>query len=147
MTERPRGYALRYDVNATAKQIWDVLLDPVQQAIWHPAGIEIDARPGGVFRMRLDARVEREAHIDVWLPPHRMRLVYMAIPGVGTDDAVLGDDIIIDAAWAGATRLCILGSGYPARVEWVEFYTQVQTVWRQACGRIKILAEKQAAVK
>jgi hypothetical protein len=147
VAERPRGYALRYDVNATAKQIWDVLMDPVMQAIWHPPGIEVDARQGGVWRMRLDARIEREAHIDVYLPPHRMRLVYMPISGIGTDDAVLVDDIIIDAARAGATRLCVLGSGFPQRVEWVEFFTQVQSVWRQGCSRIKILAEKQAGGK
>jgi hypothetical protein len=147
VVERPRGYALRYDVNATAKQIWDVLLDPVHQSIWHPAGIEIDARQGGVFRMRYDARLEREAHIDVYLPPHRMRLVYMPIPGVGTEDAVLVDDVIIDAARAGATRLCVLGSGFPPMLEWVELYTQAQAAWRQACSRIKILAEKPAAAK
>jgi uncharacterized protein YndB with AHSA1/START domain len=145
MSERPRGYALRFEVNATAKQIWDVLVAPQLQAIWHPPGIEIDARQGGVWRMRLDDRIEREAHIDVFLPPHRMRLVYMPITGVGTDDAVLVDDIIIDASREGSTRLCVLGSGFPARVEWVQFYLQVQAVWRQACSRIKILAEKQAA--
>jgi uncharacterized protein YndB with AHSA1/START domain len=145
VTERPRGYALRFEINASARQIWDVLLAPQLQAVWHPSGMEIDARQGGVWRMRLNDQIEREAHIDVFLPPHRMRLVYMPVPGVGTDDAVLVDDIIIDATRAGTTRLCVLGSGFPARVEWVEFYAQVQAVWRQAGSRVKVLAEKQAA--
>jgi hypothetical protein len=30
-------------------------------------------------------------------------------------------------------------------MEWVEFYTRVQAVWRQSCNRLKILVEKLAA--
>jgi hypothetical protein len=146
MTERSRGYALRFEISASARQIWDVLLAPQLQVVWHPPGVEIDARQGGVWRMRLNDQIEREAHIDVFLPPYRMRLVYMPVPSVSSDDAVLVDDIIIDASREGTTRLCVLGSGFPARFEWVEFYAQVQAMWRQACSRVKILAEKRAAL-
>jgi len=144
VVERTRGYALRFEIDASARQIWDALVTPQLQAVWHPAGLEVDVRAGGVWRMKLDGRTEREAHIDVCLPPHRLRLVYMPTPGFEQQDAVLVDDIIIDASREGMTRLCVLGSGFPPRAEWVEFYTRVQAVWRMSCSRLKVLVEKMA---
>jgi uncharacterized protein YndB with AHSA1/START domain len=145
MAERARGYALRFEVKAPPELVWRTLVAPHFQAVWHPQGMELQARQGGFLRMRIDPLTEREAHVDICMPPTRLRLVYSPQRGIGSGNVVLVDDIIMDASKQGGTRLCVLGSGFPQEVEWMEFFMQVQAVWRQSCARLKILSERQAA--
>src|SRR5579871_1918766 len=90
-----RGYALRVDICAEADRVWRALIDPVALAEWYAPGARVDAREGGVYRARLDS-IEREAHIDVFVPPRRLRLVYMPLPGLPDDGTVLVEDFLLD---------------------------------------------------
>jgi hypothetical protein len=77
MTDRTRGYALRLEVTAPVAQLWRGLIDPALLSEWYARDARIDARAGGRYRVNLHGDQEREAHIDVYLPPNRLRLIYM----------------------------------------------------------------------
>lgn len=141
MTERTRGYAHRVDVAASVAAVWNALTDPRSLALWCAPGAEISARPGGSFRANVDRVTETEAHIDVYEPHRRMRLIHLPADGI-PPQATLIDDFMLDGAPGGAT-LRLLGSGFPAEELWDAIYLRRRAGWQQALARLKVLVERE----
>jgi len=55
---------------------------------------------------------------------------------------VIIDDFILEPEGDG-TIVRLLGSGYPATVEWDVPYMRLRTGWQQALARLKVFVEKQ----
>jgi activator of Hsp90 ATPase-like protein len=151
-----RGYVHRVDIRAGLDEIWQALIDPVILARWHVPNAKVDARVGGSYCTRLDANVVREAHIDVFLPPRRLRLIYMPLAGLPDDGAVLVDDFLIDRDEAASrdantniTIVRLMGSGIPDDRAWDPVYTRLRNGWERALLRLKVSFERseEAAVK
>ncbi len=142
MSDKVRGYAHRVDVAADVERVWRALSEPASLTRWCSPKAQIRARPGGLFRASVDRVTELEAHIDVFEPTRRMRLIYMSTPSLPPADSVLVDDFILEADPAG-TILRVLGSGYPTRAEWDVPYLRLRTGWQQALSRLKVYLEKQ----
>jgi uncharacterized protein YndB with AHSA1/START domain len=142
MSDKVRGYAHRVDVAADVERVWRALSEPASLIRWCSPKAQIRARPGGLFRASVDRVTELEAHIDVFEPTRRMRLIYMSTPSLPPADSVLVDDFILEADPAG-TILRVLGSGYPATAEWDVPYLRLRTGWQQALSRLKVYLEKQ----
>ena len=75
--QETRGYAHRVDIRAGIDDVWQALIDPARMARWYGPQARVDAREGGSYWIRIDAELVREAHIDVYQPPRRLRLIYM----------------------------------------------------------------------
>jgi uncharacterized protein YndB with AHSA1/START domain len=150
MAEGTRGYAQRVDIRADIEVVWRALLEPSTLALWYAPGARIDAREGGIYCARHNAEMEREAHIDVFLPPRRLRLIYMPMPGLPDDGAVIVEDFLLDrdqlaarAEGAGAaTVLRLMGSGVPEGGEWHSTYVALRRGWERALLRLKVLLER-----
>lgn len=143
MTDRSRGYALRLEVLAPPEVLWQALLDPVQLAQWYAREARIDARASGSYRVWPLRGDEREARIDVFQPPNRLRLIYMPSAAMPAPDGVIVDDFILDGR-GPVTHLCLLGSGFPRLIEYADLYQRIHDGWTRALMRLKILAEKNA---
>lgn len=142
MGDKERGYAHRVDVLADASEVWRALTEVPLLRAWCSPAADIRARAGGLFRACVDRVTEFEAHIDVFEPPRRLRLLYLpsaALPHAGT---VMIDDFILDRV-AGGTIVRLLGSGVPATAEWDTQYWRLRTSWQQALTRLKVCVEKQ----
>jgi len=144
VAERTRGYAHRIDVRAPAAMVWRGLVDPVQLALWYGPKARINARAGGSYTACFDKNLEREAHIDVFEPGRRLRLIYMAPRGLPASEAVVVDDFILDTDQEMAV-LRLLGSGFPQDEAWDSYYQRVRNAWALALARLKVLTERQAA--
>ena len=131
MPDRTRGYAHRIDVQAPQEQLWRALIEPERVAEWYAPGARIAARPGGSYWIRADRDLEREAHLDVFLPPQRLRLLYMPERGMPVVDSVIVDDFILDSAGDGSV-LRLLGSGIPDGPDWEPFYLRMREGWARA---------------
>lgn len=142
MTGRTRGYAHRIDVAAPVPAVWNALTDSRSLALWCSPRAEISARPGGAFRANVDRITETEAHIDVFEPHRRLRLIHLPSSGIPTQ-ATLVDDFILDEAPGGAT-LRLLGSGFPSEEDWDAIYLRRRTGWQHALARLKVLVEREA---
>lgn len=143
MAERTRGYAHRIDVHAPAELLWRGLIDPELLTAWCGPGPRVTARSGGGYYVRLNGDLEREAHIDVFDPGRRLRLIYMTPRGLPPSDAVMIDDFILDTE-QGVAVLRLLGSGYLQEEAWDAFYVRVRAGWALGLARLKVCVEKLA---
>ena len=142
MGDRERGYAHRVDVLADAKEVWRSLTDPTLLTRWCSPNAVIDPRQGGLFRASVDRVTEFEAHIDVFEPERRLRLLYLPSSDLPRADTVMVDDFILDRV-SGGTIVRLLGSGVPGSAEWDTQYWRLRTSWQQAMTRLKVFVEKQ----
>src|SRR5579862_4318649 len=136
MPKQSRGYVHRVDIRAELEEVWQALIDPVILAKWHVPNARIDAREGGSYWTRLDAKLVREAHIDVFMPPRRLRLIYMPLTTLPDNGAVLVDDFLVDidqaaslAVGARVTIVRLMGSGIPDGREWDAMYMRLRSGW------------------
>jgi uncharacterized protein YndB with AHSA1/START domain len=151
MARQTRGYAHRVDIRADIAEVWQSLIEPARLARWFAVQARVDAREGGSFRMRFDADFTREAHIDIYQPPRRLRLIYMPMPGLPGDDAVIVDDFLLHSESAPPeserelTILRVLGSGIPDGQEWNALYLRLRSGWERGLLRLKASLEPKAA--
>jgi len=141
MAERTRGYAHRVDIKAAPARVWSALTSSQALGRWCSPAAQISARPGGSFRARVDRVTEFEAHIDVFEPPRRLRLIYLPSDSLPHTDCTLIDDFILDAD-GDETILRLLGSGVPAGEDWDAIYMRLRVGWERAMARLKVLVEK-----
>jgi uncharacterized protein YndB with AHSA1/START domain len=142
MRDRARGYAHRVDIAAEAAEVWRALTVSEHLARWCSPGAQIRAQQGGLFRASVDRVTEMEAHIDVFEPCRRLRLIYLPAAGLPPTQDPLVDDFILDAQQPG-TILRLLGSGIPPTAEWNKHYQRLRLGWQAAMTRLKVFAEKQ----
>jgi uncharacterized protein YndB with AHSA1/START domain len=138
------GYAHRIDVLAPRPLVWRSLIEPALLALWYGPQARIVPRAGGSYWIRVDAGLAREAHIDVFDPGRRLRLIYMPQPELPPTDSVIVDDFLLDSD-AASTSLRVLGSGYPDDEEWEPLYRRLRQGWPRAFARLKIALERLAA--
>src|SRR3977135_160606 len=113
MSDKERGYAHRVDVRAGTQQVWRARTEAEQLPRWCSPDAEIRARRGGLFRASVDRVTEFEAHIDVFEPGRRLRLIYLPSPALPRTETVIVDDFILEPV-PGGTIGRLLGSGGPA---------------------------------
>lgn len=138
--EKTRGYAHRLDLRTGIDPVWAALTDSQRLAQWCSPEATISARPGGLFRARVDRLTELEAFIDVFEPRRRLRLMYLPCAALPPADSAMVDDFILEPAGAG-TILRVLGSGVPGSPEWDIPYLRQRAGWQAALVRLKALLD------
>jgi uncharacterized protein YndB with AHSA1/START domain len=138
-----RGYAHRIDVRAPRERVWRALIEPELLAQWYGPEARVAPRANGSYRIRVDVDLVREAHIDVFEPGRRLRLIYMPQPQMPPTDSVIVDDFMLDVD-TQLTTLRLLGSGYPDEEGWERFYLRLRHGWPRALARLKVALEKTA---
>jgi uncharacterized protein YndB with AHSA1/START domain len=143
MSDKERGYAHRVDIHADAARVWEALTDGAQLSRWCSPQAEVRPRSGGLFRASVDRLTELEAHIDVFEPPRRLRLIYLPARHLPPAETVMVDDFILDPM-PGGTIVRLLGSGVPTTPQWDTQYRRLRASWQQAMTRLKVFVEQQA---
>jgi uncharacterized protein YndB with AHSA1/START domain len=142
MADRERGYAHRVDIVAEPDRVWQALTEVAQLRLWCSPAADMRARQWGLFRASVDRVTEFEAHIDVFEPGKRLRLIYLPAAELPKASSVMVDDFILDAV-PGGTIVRLLGSGVPATLEWDTQYRRLRMSWQQALTRLKVFVEQQ----
>ena len=140
MVDKTRGYAHRIDLKADPQIVWQALTEQELLIIWCSPRAQIRARPGGHFCACVDRVTELDAHIDVFEPGRRLRLIYLPSAALPPADSALIDDFILESA-RGGTILRLLGSGVPGSPEWDRQYLRLKTGWLAAMTRLKALID------
>jgi len=89
----------------------------------------------------VDRVTELEAHIDVFVPGRRMRLIFLPSPALPATDSAIVMDFILEALPTG-TILRVLGSGIPADESWDAQYKRLRAGWERAMARLKVFVER-----
>jgi uncharacterized protein YndB with AHSA1/START domain len=142
MATRTRGYALRADIDAPPSRVWTALTEPVLLTRWLGVEVRIQARKGGHYSATLTNGLVREATIDIFEPPRRLRLMYLPPPDLPALDAVVIDDYLIGRE-DDSTVVRLLCSGVPEDAEWSAHFSQAKTATERALLRLRILVERQ----
>ena len=143
MAEGARGYAHRIDVEAPLDELWRSMVEPKRLALWYARGVRADARAGGSYELPHERGVYRAAHIDVFDPGRRLRLMYLRAPALPPCESVIVDDFILGTEGGNAV-LRLLGSGVPDDEAWDELYARIRSDWGRALARLKVLTEREA---
>ena len=137
-----RGYAHLVEIDVPAARVWRALTDPALVKIWSGQEAEIDARKGGFYRLGRRHLGGREAHIDVFDPNRRLRLIYMNDPEMPNSESAVVDDFLLDVRKGeGTASLRLLGSGIPDAAEWDKPYMRLRLGWERFMARIKVTLE------
>src|SRR5579885_3052636 len=69
-----------------------------QRRRWCSPQADIKPKPGGLFRASVDRVVELEAHIDIFEPGRRLRLIYLPSQELPPAEVAIVDDFILDSS-------------------------------------------------
>ncbi len=137
-----RGYAHLLELDVPPARVWRALTDPRLVRVWLGQEAEIDAREGGVYRLGKRAAGGREAHIDVFDPNRRLRLIYLRHADDPPSDSAIVDDFLLDIRKSeSTTTLRLLGSGIPEDAAWDQAYVRIRMGWERFLSRIKVTLE------
>ncbi|HMK87141.1 MAG TPA: SRPBCC domain-containing protein [Steroidobacteraceae bacterium] len=137
-----RGYAHLIEINVPVARVWRALTEPALVRIWSGFEAQIDAREGGLYRIGKLSAGGREAHIDIFDPNRRLRLIYMSAPDLPSSDSAIVDDFLLDVRKGeGTTSLRLLGSGVPESSDWDQPYVKIRMGWERFMARIKVALE------
>src|SRR3569833_1914284 len=109
MSDKLRGYAHRVDIAADVETVWQALTKPERLTRWCSPKADIKPKAGGLFRASVDRVIELEAHIEVFEPARRLRLISLPSKELPKTETALVDDFILDSVDPG-TILRLLGS-------------------------------------
>jgi hypothetical protein len=141
MAAKTRGFAHRIDIAAQPMQVWNSLCGPALVPLWLGADATITPRQGGSWAATVAPGLARDAMIDVFQPPRRLRLIYLPLADLpGSDDAVV-DDILVDGEGEG-TIVRLLCSGMPDLPEWTPVFNKARAAAEYALSRLKLLVEQ-----
>lgn len=141
MPPRTRGFAHRIDILATPMQVWTALSGPQLLPLWLGADARITPRQGGSLAATVAPGLARDAMIDVFEPPRRLRLIYLPPPDLPGFDGAVVDDILIDSEGEG-TIVRLLCSGMPDLPEWNPVFAKVRATSERALARLKLVVEQ-----
>jgi uncharacterized protein YndB with AHSA1/START domain len=132
------------DIAADADKVWLALTTVDYLKRWCSPAADIKPRAGGLFRASVDRVIELEAHIDVFEPGRRLRLIYLPTSELPPTDSAIIDDFILDAT-PPETIVRLLGSGIPSAPDWDAQYRRLRMGWQAAMTRLKVFVERQLA--
>lgn len=137
-----RGYAHLIEINVPVVRVWRALTDPSLVRIWSSQEAEIDARRGGLYRLGKLNAGGWEAHIDIFDPNRRLRLIHLNGPSTPAGESAVVDDFLLDVRKGeGTASLRLLASGVPDSPEWDKAYTRMRLNWERLLSRIKVTLE------
>src|SRR5277367_3159945 len=137
-----RGYAHLVEVEVPAARVWRALTDPRLIRIWSGQEAEIDPREGGLYRIVNRETGALEAHIDIFEPNRRLRLIYLNGRDSPPSDSAAIDDFILDVRpGESKTSLRLLGSGISDAAAWDQIYVKIRLGWERFLSRIKVTLE------
>lgn len=135
-----RGYAHLIEVNVPVSRVWRALTEAPLIRIWQNTEAEVDARKGGLYRVGTSGAGLREAHIDIFEPNRRLRLIYMNSRDFPTSGSAIVDDFLLDVK-PGKTAVRLLGSGVPEAQVWDRPYVKIRMGWERVLARMRVMLE------
>lgn len=138
---KTRGFAHRVDITATPQRVWTVLCGPTLAPLWLGAGARIRPQQGGSWSATPAPGLPREAMIDVFEPPRRLRLIYLPPPELPGWDGAVVDDVLLDTE-NECTVVRLLCSGVPDSAEWTPYFAKLRAASERSLGRLKVLVEQ-----
>jgi uncharacterized protein YndB with AHSA1/START domain len=141
MPLKTRGFAHRIDIGVPPPKVWTVLCGPTLLPLWAGTDARIKPQKGGHLAVTAMPGMLREAVIDVFDPPRRLRLIYLTPPDLPTFDGAVVDDVLLEAEGSG-TIVRLLCSGVPDFTDWSQYFAKTRMIAERSLARLKVLCEQ-----
>jgi uncharacterized protein YndB with AHSA1/START domain len=141
MAIKTRGFAHRIDIAAEPPQVWAALCGPLLLPLWLGADAKIKPQQGGRWTATVAPGLSRDAMIDVFEPPRRLRLIYLQPTELPGFDGAVVEDIMLDGE-AGNTIVRLLCSGVPDSTDWNPLFKKTRAATERSMARLKVLVEQ-----
>lgn len=138
---KTRGFAHRIDIAAPPPRVWTVLCGPSLLSQWLGPDAVIRPQKGGQIAATVAPGLYREALIDVFDPPRRLRLIYLVPPELPPFDGAVVEDILLEPL-DGQTVLRLLCSGVPDTPAWAAHLHKLRIGSERVLGRLQMLCEQ-----
>jgi uncharacterized protein YndB with AHSA1/START domain len=138
---KTRGYAHRIDIAATPPKVWTGLCGPNLIPLWLGTDARIKPQQGGSWSGTLGPGLPREAMIDVFDPPRRLRLIYLPPPQLPVWDGAVVDDVLLEGE-GNSTIVRLLCSGVPDSPSWSSYFAKLRVAAERSLTRLKVLVEQ-----
>lgn len=138
---KTRGYAHRIDIAATPPKVWAALCGPNLIPLWLGADARVKPQQGGSWSGTLAPGLLREAMIDVFDPPRRLRLIYLPPPQLPAWDGAVVDDVLLEGE-GDHTIVRLLCSGVPDTPGWTLHYGKLRVAAERSLTRLRVLVEQ-----
>ncbi|MEJ0099878.1 MAG: SRPBCC domain-containing protein [Pseudomonadota bacterium] len=138
---KTRGFAHRIDIAVTPAKVWAVLCGPTLLPLWAGMGARIKPQKGGHWSVLPAPGLEREAMIDIFDPPRRLRLIYLTPPNLPAFDGAVVEDILLDTEGTD-TVVRLLCSGVPDFAQWTPHFGKIRINTERSLARLKVLCEQ-----
>jgi len=137
---KTRGFAHRVDVAVEPAKVWAAMCGPTLMPLWVGSDARVRPFQGGHWSATIAPGLHREAVIDLFEPPRRLRLIYLSPPQLPVFDGAVVDDFLLEADGRGTIvrQLC---SGMPDLGEWTPYYGKVRMLTERSLARLKVLCE------
>jgi uncharacterized protein YndB with AHSA1/START domain len=141
MALKTRGFAHRIDIDALPPRVWMALCGPTLLPLWLGQDAKLRPQRGGNWSATVAPGLVREAMIDVFEPPRRLRLIYLVPAGLPEFEGAVVEDILLDCE-GDTTIVRLLCSGVPDLPAWNAHYAKARTQAERAMARLKVLVEQ-----
>ena len=142
MAQRLRGYAHRTDIAADVQVVWRALTEAESLARWCSPDAWIRAKQDGLFRATVDRVTQLEAHIDVYEPARRLRLIYLPCAALPEDERGHAT-ISCSNSISRGTIVRLIGSGFVALGARATCNIGAcGPGWERALARLKVFVEQ-----
>lgn len=126
-------------------QVWTAVCGPGLVPLWLGQDAKVSPRKGGSWAVTIAPGIARDAMIDVFEPPRRLRLIYLPPPDLPPFDGAVVDDILLEGEGEG-TIVRLLCSGMPDLPEWSPVFNKVRATSERALSRLKLVVEQRDRV-
>ena len=125
--------------------VWRAFTEGPHLVRWCAPDAQMRPRAGGLFRASVDRVTEMEAHIDVYDPNRRLRLIYLPSATLPATESAIVADFILEPALPPASGVIVrlLGSGIPEGAAWDMQFKRMKIGWSAAMARLKVYVESQ----
>lgn len=126
-------------IQARPEVVFRLLTDPAEMLKWQGLEVQLEPRPGGIYRCRMNQLGHTTVGRFVEVTPHSRIVFSWGWEGVFDDIAPESTTVDISLTAEGAgTRLRLVHSGLPDRPEIMESHPRG---WEQYLGRLAAVAE------
>jgi uncharacterized protein YndB with AHSA1/START domain len=138
---KTRGFAHRIDIAAPPPRVWTVLCGPSLLPQWLGPDASIRPQKEGNLSATVAPGLRREALIDVFEPPRRLRLIYLVPPELPAFDGAVVEDFLLEPMGTH-TVLRLLVSGVPDNTDWAPHMQKLRAASERVLGRLRTLCEQ-----
>lgn len=142
MSKAARGYAQFIDISCPQAQAFAAFTSKELLERWYAQEATVDARKGGVLKVRTRDGKTRDAIIDIYEQDRRLRLIYMPDRSLPTTAGAgpIVEDILFDLK-PGRTVVRVLGNGVPDQSEWNAYFVWLRQGWAYWLHGLKKMIE------